>query len=101
MLMARHLYNDVYDAQDAIKKIKGTKPEDAKKRVELKTAAGKIADECIKYADAAVKLYAAMPKLKPIEKANYKNALGILESMYGYKGNTAKADEYKKQAESM
>jgi predicted nucleic acid-binding Zn-ribbon protein len=101
MLMARHLYNDVYDTQDAIKKIKGTKPEDAKKRVELKGIAGKQADECIKYADAAVKIYAAMPKLKPIEKANYKNALGILESMYGYKGNTAKADEYKKQAEAM
>jgi hypothetical protein len=101
MLMARHLYNDVYDTQDAIKKIKGTKPEDAKKRVELKGIAGKVADECIKYADAAVKLYTALPKLKPIEKANYKNALGILESMYGYKGNAAKADEYKKQAESM
>ncbi len=101
MLMARHLYNDVYDTQDAIKKIKGTKPEDAKKRIELKGIAGKQADECIKFADAAVKLYAAMPKLKPIEKANYKNAAGILESMYGYKGNTAKADEYKKLAESM
>ncbi len=101
MLMARHIYNDVYDIQDAIKKIKGTKPEDAKKRVELKAAAGKAADECIKYADAAVQLYAALPKLKPIEKANYKNALGILESMYGYKGNNAKADEYKKQAESL
>jgi hypothetical protein len=101
MLMARHLYNDVYDTQDAIKKIKGTKPEDAKKRIELKGVAGKIADECIKYADAATKLYAALPKLKPIEKANYKNAVGILESMYGYKGNNAKADEYKKMAETL
>jgi hypothetical protein len=101
MLMARHLYNDVYDVQDAIKKVKGTKPEDAKKRIELKATAMKGADECIKYADAAVKLYAAMPKLKPIEKANYKNAVGILESMYAYKGNTAKADEYKKMAETL
>jgi hypothetical protein len=101
MLMARHLYNDVYETQDGIKKIKGTKPEDAKKRVELKGVAMKQADECIKYADAASKLYAALPKLKPVEKANYKNALGILESMYGYKGDAAKSAEYKKQAESL
>jgi hypothetical protein len=101
MLMARHLYNDVYDMQDAVKKVKGTKPEDAKKRIELKAAAMKGADECIKYADAAVKLYAALPKLRPIEKANYKNAVGILESMYAYKGNNAKADEYKKMAETL
>ncbi len=101
LLMARHLYNDVYDMQDAVKKVKGTKPEDAKKRVAMKAEINKKADECIKYADAACKLFAALPKLKPIEKANYKNALGIQESMYGFKGDAAKAADYKKQSEAL
>ncbi len=101
LVMARHLYNDVYDLQDAARKIKGTKPEDAKKRVEMRNTGIKRADECIVYASEAAKLYAALPKLKPIEKANYKNALSILESMYSYKGDNAKAAEYKKQGEGL
>lgn len=101
LIMARHLYNDVYDLQDAIKKNKGTKPEDAKKRADLKAQSLKIADECIKYAGAAVKIFAEMPKLKPIDKANYKNALSIIESMYSYKGDAVKAADYKKQAEAI
>ncbi len=101
ILMARHIYNDVYDMQDASRKIKGTKPEDAKKRVDIRNAAVKKADECITYASEAAKLYAAMPKLKPIERANYKNAFSIMESMYGFKGDNAKAAEYKKQGEAL
>lgn len=101
LIMARHLYNDVYDLQDAIKKNKGTKPEDAKKRADLKTQSLKAADDCIKYASAAAKVFADMPKLKPIDKANYKNALSILESMYSYKGDAAKAADYKKQADAI
>jgi hypothetical protein len=101
MIMARHIYNDVYDLQDAVKKIKGTKPEDAKKRAELRAQSNKMADECIKYAAEAAKIFSAMDKLKPIEKANYKNALSILESMYGYKGDATKAAEYKKQQETI
>jgi hypothetical protein len=42
-----------------------------------------------------------MPKLKPIDKANYKNALSIIESMYTYKGDAVKAADYKKQADAI
>jgi hypothetical protein len=101
LIMARHIYNDVYDVQDALKKIKGTKPEDAKKRVELRALGNKYADECIKYAGEATKIYGGMDKLKPIEKANYKNGLSILEAMYSYKGDNAKSADYKKQLEAV
>jgi hypothetical protein len=101
LLMARHLYNDVYDLQDAGRKIKGTKPEDAKKRVEVRNKALKVADECIQYAATSAKLYSELPKLKPVEKANYKNSYSILESMYGFKGDNAKAADYRKQAEAI
>jgi len=101
LIMARHLYNDVFDMQDAIKKNKGTKPEDAKKRADIKAQSLKAADDCIKYAGDAAKAFSELPKLKPIEKVNYKNALSILESMYTYKGDATKAAEYKKQADSL
>jgi hypothetical protein len=101
MLMARHLYNTTYDKNDEMKGIKGTKPEDLKKKAELRKLAMKMADECIMHANTTTKIYAAMEKLKPVDKANYKNAMNILESMYAYKGDAAKAAAIKKQAETM
>ncbi len=96
MLMTRHLYNDVYDLQEAIKKNTGTKPADEKKKMELKATSIKVATECIKYAEMGVKLYASKTTLKPIDKANYKNVVEIVKNMYALKGNKAKEEEYKK-----
>lgn len=101
MLMARTLYNEVYDLQEVKNSIKGTGVEDAKKRVALKEQGLKLADECIKYAATAEKIYASATQLKPAAKANYKNAFGILEAMYGFIGDAEKVAEYKKKDEML
>ena len=98
-LMARHLYNKVYDLQQLQKNIKGTKPEDEKQKASIKTEALRNAGECIIYASVAEKIYSAATSLKPTEKANLKNILTILESMYTYKGDKAMAEQYKKKVQ--
>jgi hypothetical protein len=101
LLMAKCIYNDTYDAQEEINKIKGPKPADVKLRAEKKAAMMKMADECIKYADAAIAEFANTPNLKPSAKANYKNCYNLQESMYSLKGNAAKAAEVKKKSEAL
>jgi hypothetical protein len=97
LLMSRHLYNAVYDMQDLSKTVKGNKPDDIKKKAEYKATMNKNADDCIKYGDVAIGQYFAMPSLTTVEKANLTNALSINESMYTFRGNVAKAAEYKKK----
>jgi hypothetical protein len=98
LLMARHLFNVVYDKQEAYKAVKGAKPEDIKKKAAMKADMLKTADDCLKYADVASGLYAKVEKPSFGDKANLKNAYSIMGSIYGLKGNTAKADEYQKKS---
>jgi len=100
MLMTRHLYNYAFDFQDSSKKIKGVKPADVQKKADLKAQFLKKIDECIPYAESAVAYFAALPTLKPVQKANYKDVLDILSQFYGAKGDLKKVAEYdKKKAE--
>ncbi len=96
-LMVRHLYNWAYDCQDSSKKIKGVKPADIKMRNDYKALSMKKIDECIPYANAVADYYAALPTLKPVQKANYKDVLDKLSQFYGTKGNPTTAAEYDKQ----
>ncbi|MES2430829.1 MAG: hypothetical protein V4556_07810 [Bacteroidota bacterium] len=96
LLLARYYYNNAYDISDDAKKIKGAKPEDIKKRKALNDASMANMDNCIIYSEAANKIYAAMPALKPVDKAQYKNSLSMLQNIYQIKKNDAKAAEYGK-----
>jgi hypothetical protein len=97
MLMTRHLYNAAYDYQDSSKSIKGAKPADVKKRNDYKTLFLKNVDEAIPYGAGVVDYFAALPALKPVQKANYKNMLDILSQLYATKGDLKKSAEYDKK----
>lgn len=97
VLLARFLYNKVYDLQEAQRLITGNKPEDVNKKAALKASSLTYTEECIKYSMEAEKIYAAASTLKPIEKANLKNVFTILESMYVFKGDAVKGAEYKRK----
>ena len=51
VLMANHTYNMASEAVSAASLVKGNKPEDVKKKTELKAASNKRMDECILYSD--------------------------------------------------
>ncbi|MEO7524555.1 MAG: hypothetical protein ABIT58_10695, partial [Ferruginibacter sp.] len=94
VLMTNHLFNTAADLLNASNLVKGTKPDDVKKRNDLKAQANARMDQTITYADAAIKYFEALPKLTPLQRANYKVMLDHLSEMYSAKGNKAKVAEY-------
>ncbi|UEG48907.1 hypothetical protein LK994_09680 [Ferruginibacter lapsinanis] len=101
LLMARYLYNSAYDFSDDAKKIKGAKPADVKMRKELNDKYLAQMNEAIPYCETANKYFMALPTLKPIDKANYKQSLGMLQNIYLIKKDAAKADAYGKLLSDM
>ena len=96
-LMANHLYNMSADMLNTSNMIKSTKPDDVKRKSELKAAANKSMDECIIYAVNVERFFEAIPNKTPIQKANYKIALGYLSDIYSLKKNPVKIAEYEKK----
>ena len=97
VLMANHQYNMSADLLNASNAIKSTKPDDVKKKKDLKALADKSMDECIIYADKAARFYEGLATRTGGQKANYKIVLGYLIDIYGLKNNKAKAAEYEKK----
>lgn len=97
VLMANHTYNMASDAVAAKSLIKGTKPEDVKKKAELVALSNKKMDECISYSDIVAKYYEGKTDLKPKQAANYKIVLGYLSDIYSLKGDAKKSAEYEKK----
>jgi len=101
VLMARHFYNVLYDAQDEIQAVKGTSAADQKKKADLKPKMIAAADQLITYAQAAFDIYNGKATLKASEKGNFKVVAGYLATAYEVKGDKVKMEEYRKKAEGI
>ena len=100
MLLTNFYYNASFDILDEISKIKGTKPEDVKKKNELNALNKEMLNNCIPSGEEGVRLFSELKEFKSSDKVNYKQLLDILSTVYRKNGNNAKADEYdKKRAE--
>lgn len=97
MLMANHLFNAASDLSIASSMVKGTKPEDVKKKKDFTAASNKLMDDFIPYGEAAIKYFEAQPTLKPVQKANYRIVLGNMSDVYNAKKDAKKAAEYDKK----
>ncbi len=100
-LMANHLFNISADYATEASMVKGTKPDDIKKKKDLNAASLKVMDEYLVYAIQAEKWYAGQPGLKPIQSANYRSLLGNMGDIYTAKGDTKKSAEYQKKSLSV
>lgn len=94
VLMTNHQFNMFADLSNEILLIKGTKPEDVKKKNELKAKMNAKIDEAIPYAEACIKYFENHSSLKPAQKANYRIILDHLSEMYGAKKDMKKVAEY-------
>jgi hypothetical protein len=101
LLMARHLYNNSNDISDMISAIKGTKPEDVKKKNDLKAQLNTKLEDLLKYATAASDAYQSKGSLKPGEKGNYKVATNLILYYYETKNNKEKMKEYQDKMKAM
>jgi hypothetical protein len=100
MLLTNFYYNASFDILDEVSKIKGTKPEDVKKKNELNALNKEMLNNCIPSGEEGVRLFSELKEFKSSDKVNYKQLLDILSTVYRKNGNNAKADEYdKKRAE--
>lgn len=101
LLMARSVYNGVYDLEDAMTAIKGTKPDDVKRKNELKGQIAAKFDEMLPYAQASYDLYEAKSNLKPGEKGNFKVVTDLLSRYYESKKDAAKMKFYQDKLKEM
>jgi hypothetical protein len=97
VLMCNHLYNYASDIWNASQSIKSTKPEDTKKKAQLKAKALRIMDECIVNGEKAIAFYESIPNKAPIQNANYKIILGYMTDLYSTKKDPVKAAIYEKK----
>lgn len=93
-VMTQHLSNEIYDMQMEYSAIKGTKPEDVKKKQDLNKKIEARYDELFTYANNAVQQYEKMPELKAVDKANYRSVLNQMVDYYTMKKQADKAKVY-------
>ena len=95
--MANWHYNASFESQDMASRIKGTKPEEVKRKKELLAAVNENLSNAIPYGEEAVRLLSGLKEYKFSDKTNYKLALEILASAYKHTGNATKAAECEKK----
>lgn len=93
-VMAVSVYNGSFDLTDEANKIKGTKPEDVKKKKALQAESMQALTDALPYGEAANAAYTAIAKPSGTEKANHRKLLTIIKNIYEVKKNTAKVAEY-------
>jgi len=99
VLMTKHLYNVSSDLSIAANMVKGTKPEDVKKKADLTAKTKAAMAEFLSYGDKVSAYYDAQASLKPVEKAKYRELLTNMSEVYNYLKDAKKmADIDKKKA---
>ncbi len=94
MLMARHhlaIVNELGDSYDAIK---GTKPEDVKKKNDINTQIGKKFDDAFPYIDKLYTYYSTKTDLKSSEKVQLKIVTQMMLNYWESKKNKEKIKEF-------
>jgi len=93
-LMLQALQYEAGVIYDDVNKIKGTKPEDVKRKTALIAQAKQKDTDAMKYGIAAADLYSKMDKLKSQDTAYYKDVLNRLASYYRSQKQMDKAAQY-------
>jgi tetratricopeptide (TPR) repeat protein len=103
LIIAQLFYNEGLDYVTESDKVKGTKPEDVKKRNDLKAKAVAKYDQGIPYTQQVVTLLEQKDAatMTGKEKHTLKNMYLMLSDMYGAKNDKAKSDEFDKKYSSI
>ncbi len=100
-VMTQHLSNQIYDIQEGYNKIKGTKPEDVKKKQAINADINKKYDELFTYASVAHQQYEKLPEMKVGEKANYRIMTNQLIDYYRMKKQADKVKFYEDKLKTL
>jgi len=94
LVLGQIAYNAGVDLQQQAKAVKGTKPEEVKKRTELRAQASKKFDEAIPYFEKVEQGLGSKGKLKMQDKQALKDAYDLLITIYETKNLKDKATAY-------
>jgi hypothetical protein len=94
MLMARHHLAIVNELGDNFDAIKGTKPEDVKKRNDINAQIGKKFDDVFPYINTLYTHYAAKTELKKGESGQFKIVTQMMMNYWESKKNKEKVKEF-------
>lgn len=95
--LAKHYFNQALFIEEDANKIKGNKPEDVKKRDELKAQVVSLCDKAIPPFETVYNTLSAKDTLKLSEKSELKSACNNLAYCYDRKKDKAKSDFYQKK----
>lgn len=103
LIIGQLYYNQGLDQVTEADKIKGTKPEDTKKKADLKAKAVTRYDLAIPYTEKVASMLEqkGITTLTAKEKHTLKNMYIMLGDMYTAKGNKVKTEEYDKKYASL
>ena len=101
LLMVRYLSEQVYKLEDQARSIKGTKPEDAKKRQAIVAQTNSLWEKLAPYAQQAFDGYTSKTELKGYEKGNLKFISNVLIDYYTMKKDATKAKSYQDKIKAL
>jgi len=103
LIIGQLYYNQGLDQATESDKIKGTKPEDTKKKTDLKAKAKDKYNQSIPHIEKVTSMLEqkGVSALNGKEKSTLRNMYIMLGDMYNATGNKAKADEYDKKYNSL
>jgi hypothetical protein len=94
LLLGQITYNQAVDLKATTKTIKGQKPEDIKKRADIRVAAIKKFDEALPYFEKVDQLLGKQGKLKMEDRNTLKDAYDLMITIYEQKNIKEKVDSY-------
>jgi len=97
LALGKHYYNMALFIEEDMNKIRGTKPEDVKKKADLNTQLVETSTKAIEPLEKVFATYDAKDKLVTKDKSNYKSACSLLAYSYNIKKDKAKKDFYQKK----
>ncbi len=95
--LGKHYYNQMLYIEEEASKIKGSKPEDVKKKADMNAEVAAIADKAIPQLEKVFGFYDTQGKLKTSERSNFKSSCSLLTYSYEKKKDKTKADFYQKK----
>ncbi len=95
--LGKHYYNQMLIMDEEVAKIKGTKPEDVKKKADINAQIALIADKAIGPLEEVFKHFDTMGALKVADRSNFKSSCSLLSYSYDKKKDKAKSDFYYKK----
>jgi tetratricopeptide (TPR) repeat protein len=95
--LGKHYYNQMLIMEEDAGKIKGTKPEDVKKKADMTAQVVTVADKAIPPLEEVFKHFDSMGTLKVGDRSNFKSSCSLLSYCYDKKKDKAKSDFYYKK----